>query len=68
MHLAVPDTAVPRYLLPAARTAYDIKAVASDRLYEELRPFLEDGRAMPNNIDIFERRRAAKAALDAALK
>jgi thiamine pyridinylase len=48
---------VPRYLLPATRSAFEIPGIKNDRLYGELKGFAEKSFALPNAADMFERRR-----------
>ncbi len=54
---AVGRHAVPRYLLPATKAAFDIEGIRKDRLFRELRPFAESGYSLPNNGEMYERRR-----------
>ena len=47
---------IPRYLLPAAKSAFEIREIDKDPLYKELKPFVQSGYAIPNNADIYEKR------------
>lgn len=49
--------AVPRYLLPAAKSAFDIKAVHADRHFQKLKQFAEIGIGVPSSGEMYERRR-----------
>lgn len=61
-------TPVPRYLLPASRSAFLIKGIKEDRLYNELKGFAEGGFALPNDADIYERRRVLAWLLEQKIK
>ncbi|MEM7586263.1 MAG: hypothetical protein AAF560_22920, partial [Acidobacteriota bacterium] len=56
---AVGKEAIPRYLLPATRAAFEIEGIARDPLFGELRPFAESGYALPNLGELYERRRTS---------
>lgn len=57
----------PRYLLPAARAAYELPGFESDRLYRELRPFVENGSALPNDAELYEKRFLLTRLIETAL-
>lgn len=54
---AVGVESVPRYLLPATKSAFEIDGIQADRLFGELEPFAESGFALPNSSGMYERRR-----------
>ncbi|MEM8997238.1 MAG: hypothetical protein AAGF23_20815 [Acidobacteriota bacterium] len=54
---SVGKEAIPRYLLPATRSAFDIDGIRDDRIYGELRIFAESGYSLPNDGELYERRR-----------
>jgi thiamine pyridinylase len=59
---------VPRYLLPAKRSAFEIDGIKEDRLYGELKPFAEGGFALPNAANMYERRRVLAWLLEQRIK
>jgi len=50
-------TGVPRYLLPAKKSAFNIEGIKEDHLYKELKPYAEAGIAMPNTSSMYEKRK-----------
>ncbi|MEM1181313.1 MAG: hypothetical protein AAGM22_23425 [Acidobacteriota bacterium] len=65
---SIGEAAVPRYLLPATRAAFDIDAIRDDPTYAELREFADSGRALPNDGELYERRRVLAWLLVERLK
>jgi len=47
---------IPRYLLPAGKSAFEISEIDKDPLYKELKPFVQSGYAIPNNAEVYEKR------------
>lgn len=65
---SVGKEAIPRYLLPATRSAFKIDGIRKDRIYSELQKFAEDGYSLPNDGELYERRRVIAWLLGQELK
>ncbi|WP_437973199.1 hypothetical protein WMF11_30270 [Sorangium sp. So ce295] len=60
-------TAVPRYLLPATSSAFQVEPIARDALYAELRPLAESARSFPSHASMYERRSALAHLIETEL-
>lgn len=61
------EGAVPRYLLPATTSVLGVEPLKSDRLFQELLPFADSGRAFPPTGSLYERRRVIGYLLEQRL-